>query len=255
MSNSKPVSTPMEVGAKLCKIDEGEKVDPTLFKSLVGCLRYLTCTRPDILFSVGIVSRFMDMPTTKHMKAAKRILKYLKSTNDFGLFYSSNEFQLVGYCDSDFAGDLDDRKSTTGFVFFMGYNAISWSSKKQAIVTLSSCDAEYVVITACTCHAIWLRRKLKVIGLAENEATTIFVDNKSTQALARNPVYLDRSKHIDMHYHFIRESVMKKEIKLEYVKSADQVTDIFTKPPGVDIFSKMRSMLGVMKKINFKREC
>ncbi|KAI4326500.1 hypothetical protein MLD38_031808 [Melastoma candidum] len=99
--------------------------------------------------------RFMEMPTTKHLKATKGILRYLKGTIDFGLFYSSSkEFQLVEYWDSDFAGDLDDRKSTTGFVFFMGSNTISWSSKKQAIVTLSSCEAEYVAITACTCHAI-----------------------------------------------------------------------------------------------------
>lgn len=250
MSNSKPVATPMMFGAKLSKNEEGEKVDPTLFKSLVGCLRYLTCTRPDILFSVGIISRFMEVPTTNHMKVAKRILRYLKGTIDFGLFYSSSKgFQLVGYCDSDFAGDIDDRKSTTGFVFFMGSNAISWSSKKQAIVTLSSCEAEYVTITACACHAIWLRRMLKEIGLSESEATTIFVDNKSAQALARNPVFHDRSKHIDTRYHFIRENIMEKEIKLEYVKSADQVADNITKPLGVDVFSKMRSMLGVMKKV------
>lgn len=252
MLNSKPVDTPIEVGTKLCKNDEGEKIDPTLFKSLVGCLRYLTCTRPDILFSVGIVSRYMEAPTVTHLKAAKRILRYLKGTVDYGLFYSSSEeFQLIGYSDSDFAGDLDDRKSTTGFVFFMGSNAISWSSKKQAIVTLSSCEAEYVAVTACACHAIWLRRMLKEIGLPEHRASRIFVDNRSAQALARNPVFHDRSKHIDTRYHFIRECITKKEIELEYVKSVDQVADIFTKPLKVEVFEKMRTLLGVMNKRQF----
>ncbi|KAJ7959769.1 Retrovirus-related Pol polyprotein from transposon TNT 1-94 [Quillaja saponaria] len=131
MLDSNSVNTPMECGVKLSKHDVGEKVDPTLFRSLVGSLRYLTCTRPDILYAIGVVSRYMESPTSTHMKTAKRILRYLRGTLDYGLFYSSSHIiDLVGYCDSDFAGDLDDRKSTTGFVFFMGNNTISWVSKK-----------------------------------------------------------------------------------------------------------------------------
>ncbi|KAK2988828.1 hypothetical protein RJ640_022539 [Escallonia rubra] len=119
MDDANPVSTPVECGVKLSKKDVGEKVDPTFFKSLVGSLRYLTCTRPDILFGVGLISRYMEAPTVTHMKAAKRILRYLKGTIEFGLFYSpSNNFKLSAYCDSDFAGDLDDRKSTTGWEEF-----------------------------------------------------------------------------------------------------------------------------------------
>lgn len=138
----------------MSKFDEGEKVDPTIFKSLVGSLRYLTNTRPDILYAVGVVCRFVEAPTSTHLKAAKRILRYLKGTIDFGLLYSpSNNFKLVGFCDSDFAGDVDDRKSTIVFVFFMGGCAFTWSSKKQAVVTLSPCEAEYVDATSCTCHA------------------------------------------------------------------------------------------------------
>ncbi|KAK2974858.1 hypothetical protein RJ640_001909 [Escallonia rubra] len=128
MDDANPVSTPVECGVKLSKKDVGEKVDPTFFKSLVGSLRYLTCTRPDILFGVGLISRYMEAPTVTHMKAAKRILRYLKGTIEFGLFYSpSNNFKLSAYCDSDFAGDLEDRKSTTGFVFYMGDTAFTWS--------------------------------------------------------------------------------------------------------------------------------
>lgn len=136
----------------------------------------------------------------------------------------------MGFCDSDYAGDIDDRKSTTGFVFFLGDSVISWSSKKQSIVTLSTCEAEYIAATSCTCHAIWLRRLLKELNLPQMEATEICIDNKSAQALAKNPVYHDRSKHIDTRYHFIRECIAKKEVELKYVKSHDQVADIFTKP-------------------------
>ena len=121
----------MECGFKLINHEEGEKIDPKLFKSLVGSLRYLTCMRPDILYAVGLVSRYMESPTTSHFKAAKRILRYLKGKIDFGLYYSiSNDYKLVGYSDNDWSGDLDDRKSTTGFVFFMENTTFTWMSKK-----------------------------------------------------------------------------------------------------------------------------
>lgn len=251
MLGCSPVNTPMECGMKLSKFGDGEKVDPSFFKSLVGSLRYLTNTRPDILFAVGVVSRYMESPTSMHMKVAKRILRYLKGTIEFGLFYSScGDFKLQGFCDSDYAGDIDDRKSTIGFVFFMGEAAISWSSKKQSIVTLSTCESEYVAATSCACHAIWLRRLLEELHLPQDEATEIFVDNKSAQALAKNPVYHDRSKHIDTRYHFIRECIAEKKVKLNLVKTQDQIADIFTKPLKFEDFRRLRASLGVKKKIS-----
>ncbi|XP_059658417.1 uncharacterized mitochondrial protein AtMg00810-like [Cornus florida] len=142
MEDCKLVNTPMKVGIKLSREKDRETMDPTFFKSLVGSLRYLTCIRPDILFAVGLVNRFMERPTITHFKAAKRILRYIKGTLDFGLFYSfSNDFKFVGYYDTDWAGDLDDRKSTSGYCFFMGNTAFTWYSKKQPIVTLSTCEA------------------------------------------------------------------------------------------------------------------
>ena len=249
MQDCKPVCTPVESGVKLSKYEDGEHVDPTHFKSLVGSLRYLTCTRPDILFGVGLVSRYMEAPTMTHLKAAKRILRYIKGTFDYGLLYScSNNSKLVGYCDSDWAGDMDDRKSTTGYVFFMGDTAFAWSSKKQPIVTLSTCEAEYVAATSCVCQAIWLRNLLKELHLPQEESTEIFIDNKSALALAKNPVFYDPSKHIDIRFHFIREYVTKKEVELKFVKSQDQIADIFTKPLKEDVFCKLRSLLGVEKK-------
>lgn len=242
MEDCKPVGTPVEVGMKLSKFEDGEKVDSTQFKSLVGSLRYLTCTRqrlesfysvhiPYILFGVGLVSRYMEAPTMTHFKAVKRILRYLKGTLDFGLMYSfSNDSKLVGYCDSDWAGNLDDRKSTTGFVFFMGETAFAWSSKKQPIVTLSTCEAEYVATTSCVCQAIWLRNLLKELHLPQEESTEIYIDNKSALTLAKNPVFHDCSKHMNTRYHFIRDCVSKK-VELKFVKSQDQVTDIFHQAP------------------------
>lgn len=229
MDDCNPVNTPVECGIKLSKHDEDEKVDTTMFKSLVGSLRYLTYTRPDILYATGLISHYMENPTTTHLKTARRILRYLKGTINFGLFYStSNDYKLVGYSDSDWAGDIDDRKSTTGFVFFMGDTAFTWMSKKQPIVTLSTCEAEYVIATSCVCHAIWMRSLLKELGWPQEDPTTICVDNKST--LAKNPVFHDRSKHIDTRYHYIRECITRKDVQVEYVKSKDQVADIFTKP-------------------------
>ncbi|KAA0052395.1 putative copia-type polyprotein [Cucumis melo var. makuwa] len=170
MINSKPITTPIETGTKLSKHEEGDDVDPSYFKSLVGSLRYFTCIRPDILFSVGLVNRFMESPTTTHLKVAKRILRYLKGTLDYGLFYSSSkEFKFEGYCDSDWAKDTNDRKSTSGYVFFIGNPAFTWSSKKQPIVTLSTCEAEYVVVALCVCHAVWLRNLLKIVGILQDD--------------------------------------------------------------------------------------
>lgn len=248
MDKCNPVGTPIEHKAKPSKHDGGEAVDSTQFKSLVGSLRYLTCTRPDILFAVGLISRFMEEPTTKHLEIAKRILRYIKGTVDYGMFYSTSEdFKLVGYSDSDWAGDKDDGRSTTGFIFFLGNNAFTWSSKKQPIVTLSSCEAEYVAATSCVCHAIWLRSMLKELHMEQEDATEIYVDNKSAIDLAKNPVYHDRSKHINTRYHFIRECIARKDVQVIHTRSENQVADILTKPINEKDFSRQRMMLGVGK--------
>ncbi|KAH9697038.1 hypothetical protein KPL71_023433 [Citrus sinensis] len=248
MNDCKPISTPVECRVKLSKHDEGEDIDSTFFKSLVGSLRYLTCTRPDILYVVGLVSRYMENPKTIHFKAANRILRYIKGTINFGLLYSfSNYYKLVGYSDSDWGGDVDDRKSTIGFVFFIGDTTFTWMSKKQPIVTLSTCEAEYVAATSSVCHAIWLRNLLKELGLPQEEPTEICVDNKLAIALSKNPVFHDRSKHIDTRYHFIRECIARKEVQIKYVKSQDQAVDIFTKPLKQEDFVKFKSLLGVTR--------
>ena len=137
-------------------------MDSTLYKQIVGSLMYLTATRSDIMYSVSLISRYMENPTEIHLLAAKRILRYLQGTRDFGLFYKKGEkLELFGFTDSDYARDQDDRRSTSGYVLMLGTGAVSWSSKKQQIVSLSTIEAKFITAIACACQAIWLRRILE----------------------------------------------------------------------------------------------
>ncbi|XP_020266632.1 uncharacterized protein LOC109842134 [Asparagus officinalis] len=239
MNECNPVNTPVAIGMKLSREEDGHFVDSTLFKSLVGSLRYLTITRPDITYGVGLVSRYMETPNESHWLAAKRILRYIKGTLNLGLFYAYDEnAQLVGYSDSDWGGDQDERKSTTGYVFYLGSTAFSWTSKKQGVVALSSCEAEYVAAASTVCEAIWLRNILKELDHPQEDSTVIFVDNKSAIQLAKNPVHHGRSKHIDTRFHFLT-------IELKHCHTTEQVADIFTKPLSGETFMRLRDMLGI----------
>jgi hypothetical protein len=158
MENYNPIATPMELGTKLSRYDEGDEVDADLYRSLIESLRYLTCTRPDIMFVVGVASRYMESPRTSHWKAAKRILKYVRGLVDLGLHYSkTNNFKLTCYSNNDWCGDINDRKSTSGFTFYVGDTVFTWLSKKKVIVTLLTCEVEYIAVSLCVNHAIWLR--------------------------------------------------------------------------------------------------
>ncbi|GKU95895.1 hypothetical protein SLEP1_g9193 [Rubroshorea leprosula] len=246
MRNCNFVTTPVDKGVKLVKDPEGKSMDSKLYKQIVGSLMYLIATRPDIMHGVSLISRYMKHPNELHLQTAKRILRYLCGTADFGLFYKKgDQTDLVGFTDSDYAGDLDDRKSTSGFVFMLRSSAISWSSKKQPIVTLSTTEAEYVAATSCAHQAIWLRRIMEELELNQHEATSIYCDNSSAIKLSRNPVLHGRSKHINVRYHFLRNLVEDGTIELIYCRTEDQVADIFTKSLKVADFSKLRKLLGV----------
>lgn len=169
MQDCKPLATPMAMNEKLSKDDGQNKVDATVYRSLVGSLIYLTNSRPDIVHAVSIVSRFMSNPSKAHFAAAKRILRYVKGTKDFGILYEADrDFNLTGYTDSDWAGSTDDRKSTSGYVFLLGNKAISWASKKQTTVALSSAEAEYMAATSAACEATWLRKILQDVQQDSN---------------------------------------------------------------------------------------
>jgi hypothetical protein len=156
----------MEPRLKLSKQSTSPEIDATEYRSLIGSLRYLMNTRPDMAFAVGYLSRFMEDPRQEHMAAMKHLLRYVAGTIDYGLAYTSNaELNLVGYSDSDMAGDVDDRKSTSGILYFLDGNPVAWQSQKQRVVALSSCEAEYIAEVAAACQGVWLRRLLQdVVG-------------------------------------------------------------------------------------------
>ncbi|KAL0378046.1 UNVERIFIED_CONTAM: Retrovirus-related Pol polyprotein from transposon TNT 1-94 [Sesamum radiatum] len=178
MESCKTVTTPLVTGEKYKKEDGSEKVDGSIYRSLIGSLLYLTATRPDIMFATSLLSRFMQSPSQVHYGAAKRILRYLQGTKDFGIWYkSTNDAKLVGYTDSDWAGSADDMKSTSGYTFSLG-SGIFMASKKQATVAQSSAEAEYIAAAAASNQATWLRRILEDMGEKQEEPTTIYCDNK-----------------------------------------------------------------------------
>lgn len=209
MGDCNPTKYPMDPKEQLSRDENGRPVDATEYKSMVGGLRYLVHTRPDIAFSVGMVSRFMEKPTKKHMDAVKRILRYVKGTIQHGLVYTKNSGNnvLTGFSDSDLGGQLDDRRSTAGVVFYLNESIITWVSQKQKCVALSSCETEFMAATAAACQAIWLRNILSRITSESIGPVTLYIDNRSVIDLAKNPMFHGRSKHIDIRFHFIRECV------------------------------------------------
>jgi hypothetical protein len=169
---------------------------------------YLLATRPDLAYYVCLVARFMDMPTEVHVAAIKRIIRYVKGTLGYGIIYKhviDEKLELVGWSDSDYARDLDDRKSTSGYVFMLGTNAISRSSKKQPIVTLSTTEAEFVAAASCACQCIWLRSILSHLRIVQASSTVIYCDNNSSIKLFKNPIMHGMCKHIDVRFHFLRD--------------------------------------------------
>nr|GEW52510.1 putative RNA-directed DNA polymerase [Tanacetum cinerariifolium] len=248
MEDCNSVKSPMVPGCKLVKDDLSGFVDATMYKQMVGCIMYLAATRPDVMFVVGQLCRYMETPTEQHMAAMKKVLRYIQGTKELGIFYrKGGSDQLVAYSDSDYAGDHDNRRSTSGYVCFLSGAAIAWSSKRQPIVTLSTTEAEFVAATACAYQVLWLRRMLEYIGLTQEEGTIINCDNMSTIKLSKNSVMHNRSKHIDVKYYFLRDLVNDGRIELRYCNTLAQVADIMTKPLKVEQFEKLRKMLGMVE--------
>lgn len=246
MDKCNAVCNPMVPGSKIDMDDGGERVDETFYKQIIGSLMYITTTRPDLQFAVSLLSRFMSKPTQLHLMAAKRVLRYLSGTMDFGIWYKrGGTGEVLVYTDSDFAGDVDSRKSTSGYVFLMDEAAVAWSSKKQPIVTLSTTEAEYVAASVCACQAIWFKRILEELGYDVEGSTVILCDNTSTIKLSKNPVFHGRCKHIGVRFHFLRDLVNEGAIRLEHCGSREQVADIFTKPLKREVFESLRSKLGI----------
>ncbi|WVZ64382.1 hypothetical protein U9M48_013903 [Paspalum notatum var. saurae] len=231
MQNCKPVSTPMSVSEKL-SIQGGDSLglgpeDATRFRSIVGALQYLTLTRPDISFPVNKVCQFLHAPTT----AVKRILRYLQYNAGTGLkILKSNSMLVSAFSDADWAGSLDDRRSTSGFAVFLGSNLISWSAHKQATVSRSSMEVEYKAIANATAELIWIQILLTELGVQQPKAARLWCDNIGARYLSQNPVFHARTKHIEIDYHFVRERVAQGLLDIQFVSSQDQLADGFTKP-------------------------
>jgi hypothetical protein len=249
MADCKAAATPMEERLRLSRDSTTEEVDATLYHRIIGCLWYLIHNRPDLTYAVGYVTRFLERPTEEHLQAVKKILRYIIGTLQYGLRYGrrTGTTRLVGYCDSDLASDIDTRKSTTGALFFLGKSLVSWQSLKQRDVALSSCEAEYIAATTAATQAIWMARLLGELFEREPEVVELKVDNKSALALARNPVFHERSKHIDLRYHFIRNCLAEGTVSATYINTVDQLADILMKALGRVKFQELRARIGMVQ--------
>lgn len=253
--NSRSVKTPSDVNVKPEDNELSEPFDSKVYQSCVGGLLYLSNrTRPDLTYSVSKAARYCSNPTKEHWSFVKRILRYLNGTLDHGIVYSKvNEPNLVGYSDADWAGDVKDRKSTSGYCFKYCNGIISWRSSKQNCVALSTAEAEYVALSSATQEAVWLNQLLHDVNFSNSDSpVTLFEDNQATIAIAKNPQSHPKTKHIGIKYHYIRDLVSKNVIALEYCPTDMMLADIFTKSLSPDKFVKLREMLGMMSSSDFR---
>ena len=236
-TDNKTVDTPLELHVKFSASDGVPLDDPTEYRELVGCLVYLTVTRPDIAYAVHIVSQFVSAPRTTHWAAVLRILRYLRGTLHQCLVLSStSNLTLRAYADADWAGDVSDRKSTSGFCVFLGDSLISWKSKKQSVVARSTAEAEYRAMAHATAEIVWLRWLLSDMGVSLVTSTPLYCDNKSAIQIAHNSVFHERTKHIEIDCHFVRQHLQSGTIDLPFVSSSLQLADFFTKTHTVARF-------------------
>ncbi|WVZ53232.1 LOW QUALITY PROTEIN: hypothetical protein U9M48_004204 [Paspalum notatum var. saurae] len=230
MGDSKPMTTPMSTKTALDVDEDGEAMDQKEFQGMIGSLLYLTATRPDIQFAAS--------PRTSHRQAVKRIFRYLKFTPELGLWYSSgSSLSLRGFSDADHAGCRIDRKSTSGTCQLLGTSLVSWSSRKQASVSLSTTEAD------CCSQLLWMKATLSDFGLRFGKIP-LLVDSTSAISVAKNPVLHSRTKHIDVRFHFLRDHYEKGDIDLVHVVTENQLADIFTKPLDLKAFARLRGELG-----------
>ena len=246
MSDCKPCPTPMTSGLKLSNQGIDEFEDPGLYRSVVGALQYVTITRPEITFCVNKVCQFMHRPLLTHWKAVKRILRYLQGSISFGLHLRSSPcLRLFAFCDSDWGSDPDDRRSTSGHCVFLGPNIISWMSKKQAVVSRSSTEAEYRSMASVVAELQWIRTLLSELHLPLLNVPTVYCDNQSTVLLTSNPILHQRTKHFELDLHFVREKVTQGLVVVHHIPSEEQTADVLTKAVSSSRFPYLRTKLRV----------
>ena len=257
MTKSHPVAIPADKGApRLSKLmgpsnqEEREIMKKFPYREAVGSIMYAAITlRPDISFIAGQLAQHCENPGPKHWNAAKRALRYLAGTRNHGLCFDgsgTNSDNLSGYSDADYAGDPDSRRSTSGFVFLLNGGPVTWSSRRQPIVALSTMESEYIAASDSCREATWLRLLLSELGLHQREPTKLWCDNESAISLARNPESHKRSKHIDVRYHYIREQIAKSVMEISYVNTKNQLADILTKAVDTESQEKLKRGMGVI---------
>lgn len=230
MIDCNTVTTPSDVTQNLGDFEADGEVDFP-YRETVGSLMYLAVgTRPDISFAVGNVSRYMERPSAAHVNAMKRILKYVGGTKDMGIcFDHGTDVRFCGYSDADYAGDVETRRSTSGYVFMFGNGVISWGSERQKSVALSTTESEHMAASHAIKELVWLKRLLAELLPIDMETPMFYMDNQSAIRLVKNPEFHKRTKHIEVRYHFIREKY-EDGIDLRYVETSKQLADIMTKP-------------------------
>uniref|UniRef100_A0A2N9G8E4 Reverse transcriptase Ty1/copia-type domain-containing protein n=1 Tax=Fagus sylvatica TaxID=28930 RepID=A0A2N9G8E4_FAGSY len=242
----KPIDTPIEQNHRLGEDVDDTPVDRERYQKLVGKLIYLSHTRPDIAFAVSVVSQFMHAPCEKHMEAVYRILRYLKSAPGKGLMlYKNGHLEVEGYTDADWAGSITDRRSTSGYCTFVGGNLVTWRSKKQSVVARSSAEAEFRAMAHGICEMLWLKAMLKELGVHSKDPMKLYCDNKAAISIAHNPVQHDRTKHVEVDRHFIKEKLTEGLICTPFVRTENQLADILTKGVSNKIFNSALDKLGI----------
>lgn len=247
MLGARPSAFPMAQQHGL-SVDSGEPLeDPTQYRRLIGRLIYLTITRPELCYSVHILSQFMQSPRQPHWNAAVRVLRYLKQNPGQGIFLRKpTSLQLAGYCDSDWASCPTTRRSVTGYFVTLGGCPVSWKTKKQNTVSRSSAEAEYRAMASATSELLWLRALLRSFNIHHAEPMQLFCDNQAALHIAANPVFHERTKHIEIDCHFIREHLKLGDIVTAHVSTRLQLADIFTKALGRDRFTFLLRKLDVL---------
>jgi len=231
MHEAKPITSPMASSSALSAFTGDPMEDPSLYRSTVGSLQYLSLTRPDLSYAVNRVCQFMHRPLKPHWQTVKRILRYLKHTISHGLLLHRNSHNtLQAYSDADWAGCSDDRRSTGAYCVYIGSNLISWSSRKQLTVSRSSIEAEYKAVANTIAELLWIHALLHELGIGQSTPPILWCDNIGATYMSVNPVFHARTKHVEIDFHFVRDQVANKSLVVRFVPSLDQITDVLTKP-------------------------